>query len=385
MMKIHEQVFLSLVRNSLWNAHIEVPAEFKDWNLVMFLAETQAMQGSIAKALLENPLVLNKIKPGMLAKIRNVLMSNVIMHSAANSALQVLVISLRNAGIECVLLKGQGLAANYAHPELRECGDIDLYVGVENYSRSYEVLKNVVDEIDDVSVLKGRGKHYHAKYSDISVEVHKYSEVMPSSYFDKMYQGYASDGLSQNLVCMEFGDTKVMTPADSFNTFYVFNHLWSHFLSVGAGLRQVCDWAMLLHTRGANVDKEYLLKVLTEMKLLKPWKTFGCIAVDFLGLSPDEVPFYDLKYRNKAKMVFDYIIAEGDLGRETEFIRIPTRGYLREKVFSMKFYFKRFMRLIKLFPYHASIQLKHSILDGIGLLFKDFIVFLQVRKLKINN
>ena len=82
MMKIHEQVFLSLVRNSLWNAHIEVPSDFKDWNLVMFLAETQAMQGSIAKALLENPLVLNKIKPGMLAKMRNVLMSNVIMHSA---------------------------------------------------------------------------------------------------------------------------------------------------------------------------------------------------------------------------------------------------------------------------------------------------------------
>ena len=57
-MKTHEEVFLSLVRNSLWDARVEVPDGFKDWGLVMRLAKSQAMEGAVAKGLLDSPDVL---------------------------------------------------------------------------------------------------------------------------------------------------------------------------------------------------------------------------------------------------------------------------------------------------------------------------------------
>ena len=380
MIKVHEEIYLRLVRNSLWDKHVEVPSDFKDWSLIMYLAESQAMQGTIANALLGCPFVLQKMNTEFQGKMRNVLRSNVIMHSIANSTLQELVMALRKADVECVLLKGQGLAVNYPNPELRECGDIDLYVGTENYHRSYDVLKETVDEIDDISALKKGGKHYHAKLNNISIEVHKYSEVMSSVSLDKLYQGYAFDGLSKNLVELEIGETVVLTPADNYNAFYVFNHFWNHFISVGIGLRQLCDWTMFLHARGANVDKQYLHKILTDMKLMKAWKTFGCIAVDFIGLPQNEFPFYDPKYREKSRGVLKHVLNEGDLGRETEFIRVPNKGYLHEKVFSLKFYLKRFMSMLKLFPQYAFKQLNHSILNGIRLLFKDFVVYLPFEK-----
>lgn len=379
MMKIHEKVFLSLVRNSLWNTQVEVPAEFKDWSLVMCLAGSQALQGTVAKALLDNPSELDRMKPDAESKLKNILMTNMVMHSMANSTLQELVKTLDNAGIKYVLLKGQGLAANYPDPELRECGDIDLYVGTEQYLQSYEVLKDVVDEIDDAAVFKGGGKHYHAMRSGISIEIHKYSEILSSLSLDKTYQRYANVGLSQNLAGLNFGESMVWTPADDFNAFYVFNHLWNHFLSVGIGLRQICDWTMLLHSRGHNIDRKYLQEILTEMKLMKPWKTFGCIVVNILGLPEEEFPFYDPKYGKKAQKVLERIMTDGDMGRETEFIRKSNKGYLHEKLFSMKFYIKRFNQLTRLFPYHAFLRLSHSIANGIKLLFKDFIVYLRLQ------
>lgn len=364
-MKIHEEVFLSLVRNSLWDTKVEVPSDFKDWGLVMRLAESQAMEGAAAKGFLDSPDILGRMRPESEGRLKNLLMTNMVMHSMANSSVQAVVSALRDAGIECVLLKGQGLASYYAHPEIRDCGDIDLYVGAENYHKSYEVLKSVADDIDEASVLDKDGKHYHALYSGICIEMHKYSDVLSSSRLDRIYQRYASEGLSQNLVGVPFGDITVSTPADDFNAFFVFCHLWNHFISIGVGIRQICDWTMFLRARGKNVDKEYLRQILSDLDLMNPWKTFGCIAVDYLGLSAEEVPFYDSKFRVKAVKVLDRILAEGDMGRETEFIRIADRGYLYEKLFSLKCYIKRFCSLVVIFPSHSFRQLSSSVTAGV--------------------
>lgn len=370
-MEVFKTIFFSLVRNSLWETQVDVPCDFKEWNLVMRLAKVQAMQGCIAKGLLDSQSVIANMKPGVQARMSDVLMTNVGMHSKLNCSLQVLVLALRDAGIECVLLKGQGLASYYTYPDIRQCGDIDLYVGVENYYKSYEVLKAVVNEIDDSSVIEGDGKHYHAKFAGTMIEVHKYSEVFSSSTVDRIYQRYASEGLSHNLVELEFGEIKVNTPADNFNAFYIFSHFWNHFLSGGIGLRQICDWAVFLHARGDKIDKEYLRRILTELKLMVPWKTFGCIAVDVLGLPEVEFPFYESKYRKNALKVLDRILIEGNFGQETEFVRRPTRGYLREKLFSFKCYVKRFSGLVTVFPYHAFQLIFYSITGGIVRLFKD--------------
>ena len=365
-MKTHAEVFLNLVRNSLWNTPVKVPDDFKDWGLVMILAESQAMEGAAAKGLLDSPEVLSRMKPTSQSRLNNMLMTNVVMHSQANSTIQIVVSALRDAGIECVLLKGQGLAANYSCPEVRDCGDIDLYVGTENYRRSYDVLKTVVDKIDDPSVLDSKGKHYHALLSGISLEIHKYSEEASSPSAEKIYQRYAGEGLSNNLVQLDLADVKVMTPADDFNAFYVFFHMWNHFLYAGVGLRQICDWTMFLHARGENVDRRYLRQILTDLNLINPWKTFGCIAVDVLGLPQGEFPLYDPKYSKKALKVLERILTDGDMGRETGFLRVPDRGYFKEKFFSLRFYVRRYFSLASLFPSHAFRQLCYAVRKGFG-------------------
>ena len=370
-MKAYEEVFVSLVRNSFWDTPVTIPEGFRDWGLVMRLAKVQAMQGSVAKGLLDSPAILSRMKPDAHVRLSDMVMTNAGMHSKADCSLQVLVLELRKAGIEPVLLKGQGLAVNYRYPEVRQCGDVDLYVGVENYSKSYEVLKAVVDEIDEPSCLDGDGKHYHATLAGTMIEVHRFSEVSSIPSVDRIYQHYASEGLSQDLVEMAFKDLAVLTPADNFNAFYIFSHLWNHFLSAGVGFRQVCDWAVFLHSRSASLDRDYLHKVLKELKLMAPWQTFGCIAVDVLGLPVEDFPFYDACYRKKALRVLDRILREGNFGQQTDFVRNPTRGFLYEKLFSLKCHLQRFFGLVSLFPYHAWAQVRSAVGDGFRRLVKD--------------
>lgn len=104
---------------------------------------------------------------------------------------------------------------------------------------------------------------------------------------------------------------------------------------------------------------------------MKPWKIFGCIAVDYLGLPDDEFPFYDSKYHKKATKTLERIMYEGNFGQQTEFVRKPTRGYIYEKLFSLKCYFKRFFGLVVIYPYHAFQQIHYSIVEGLARLLND--------------
>ena len=370
-MTTYEEVFFSLVRNSLWETPVVAPPDFKEWKRVIRMANVQAMHGAVARGMLASPEILEPLPEAVYVKMNDMMMTNVYMHTKSNCYVQLLVKSLKAEGVESVLLKGQGLAVNYPNPHVRQCGDIDLYVGVENYRKSYEIIKHLVDEIDDVSVLESDGKHYHAQISGTMIEVHKYSEVASSLLFDGIYQRYAEEGLSQNLVQVEFGDVSVATPADDFNAFYIFSHLWNHFLMGGVGLRQVCDWTIFLHSRASTLNHDYLSNILTDMKLMAPWQTFGCIAVDVLGLPEQEFPFYNPKYKDKAMKVLERILKEGNFGRQTEFMRRPKKGYYREKLYSLKCYVKRYSGMITLFPYHIFQRLHYSVVGGIKRLFAD--------------
>lgn len=178
--------------------------------------------------------------------------------------------------------------------------------------------------------------------------------------------------MSNNLVKLDFGGININTPSDNFNAFYVFNHMWHHYLAGGVGLRQVCDWTMFLHSRAGKLDFTYLSQLLSEMKLMGPWQTFGCIVVNFLGLPKEEFPFYDSNFNKRSQKVLNRILKEGNFGRQTAFVRKHTRGYLYEKLFSLKCHIVRFMGMFMTFPRHSMIQIYHSITRGTLRVFADF-------------
>jgi hypothetical protein len=57
---------------------------------------------------------------------------------------------LRGAGIEPIMGKGWAVASQYPEPGLRPCGDIDLYVGREDYAAAALALRGEVGELVDL-------------------------------------------------------------------------------------------------------------------------------------------------------------------------------------------------------------------------------------------
>lgn len=365
-----EKVFFSILRSALWKTSVEIPEGFTQWGYVYKDAIAQAQIGLVGDLMTTVPEISDSIPKEGLMRVYKLVQSTVRLHLKLNNTLILLVTTLRANGIEPVLLKGQGLARCYPTPELRQSGDIDLYVGVDQYEKTYDILKEIVTEIDDKSTL-WNWMHFDAKVGPVMIEVHQRADYMYSRKEDKLYLEYMQDGLSKDLRAVSFGDTDVMTPNDNFNAFYIFYHLWRHFTGSGVGLRQFCDWACFLHTYGNSLDLSYLENVLRTFDLLIPWQVFGCFMVKDLGLPETEFPLYNPKYLGKVSQVRKYVMTDGNFGINLRTSSSGKRSYLSRKYNSLKRHISRIFRMFVIFPRHSLLRMGTVLTNGFEQLSKD--------------
>ena len=321
-----EETYFAWLRYALWGGDPPVrPADDE----VLRLAERQTTRGLVFEAMLRCGAALPE---ETVARMKQLLLQILSAHQMLDAAVAQAAGALREAGIPAVLLKGQGAARNYPDPQLRECGDIDLYVGPERLEEALRVLTPLAARVDD----RMSGQHWLLRIGPSLVELHGHTLHLPDVRRTRFYQTLEADGLRNGLVPLDFGGVQVDTPADTFNAFYLFYHAWHHFLEEGVGLRQLCDWALLLHARRDLVDRERLRAMLDGMHLLTPWQLFGCIAVRDLGLPEDECPFYDPARFAKSRRVLEMILAEGNFGRSRQRRRAHPEGYLAGRSSSSK-------------------------------------------------
>lgn len=183
-MKQHEKVFFSILRSALWKHPVQIPEGFKEWNKVMRLAVDQAMQGLVGDVILTTPDLLNCFPAKAVEKLQDIPLNSMAMHTTLNNTLILVMKTLRAAGIEPVLLKGQGLAQYYPVPQLRQCGDIDLYVGAENYEKAYEALLPIATEIED-RIKIWDYLHFHVHVGSVLLEIHHKVERASTRFSEK--------------------------------------------------------------------------------------------------------------------------------------------------------------------------------------------------------
>lgn len=349
-MSQYRNVFLSVMKTVLWEVPLDLPVGFRDWKYILKIAKSQALLGHVADVMLTTPAISSTLSPKGVEKLQDMIMSNMAMHATANNTLILVVNTLREHGIEPILLKGQGLASYYPVPQLRSCGDIDLYVGVEKYEMAYDALLPIATRIDSREALHGDGKHFHMFIGKTALEIHRYTQILSSSTKNRIYQKFAEDGLSRNLVPVELPCLTVNTPADTYNIYYVFSHLFHHVLSSGVVLRQLYDLACLLRAKVGKFDRQKLHDVLISMGMMKPWQIVGCALVDVLGLPQDEFPFYNPSFRRQGEKLVDFILSEEYFIQGNPLAREYKRSYLYEKFFSFRCESARLRRMFGIFP-----------------------------------
>lgn len=369
-MERHEEVFFSLLRSGLWGGAPEIPEGFGDWGKVARLAKSQSVLGVVGDVMLSDKRIAAQLSAEMKTKIKTFIMANMMTHGKLNGVLVNVVSHLSAAGIRSVLLKGQGLAQYYPKPELRQCGDIDLYVGLERYADSYDVVKPLATQIDDRKALEV-GKHYDFFVGKVAVEMHRYSDRYPTPKLDRIYQEVSLKGLNEDLVPLMFSGQTVYTPSDEYNAFYIFSHLFHHFLINGLGARQLCDWMLFLRARSSHIDMSSLETILRRLDMLKPWQAFGCVLVKYFGMPAESFPFYDSAQEHKADNIVRRLLDEGNFGKERDVYKKRGRNYLLNKTWAMLAHIGRSIGLLFLFPRHSFRQIGHTISNGFAKVWND--------------
>ena len=146
---------------------------------------------------------------------------------------------LREDGLRCCILKGQGNALMYPNVYSRNPGDIDVWV---NASRSQitEYAKKHFEIGDDI-----RFHHLETSLDGVPVELHFFPCTMNNPVYNARLQKWFkrnADLQCSNVVGLPDGIGEIAMPTAAFNVVYQLTHLYHHFFDEGIGMRQIIDY-----------------------------------------------------------------------------------------------------------------------------------------------
>lgn len=350
MLDNNQQAFFALVRVGLWadttvhgEGFLDEPsgkagrkihgAEQVDWEKVYQLAEEQSVVGivlaGIEKSNIKPPqeLLLQWIGEVQIIEQQNLTMNKFVAKFIS---------FLRKNDVYTLLVKGQGIAQCYERPMWRACGDVDLLLSAENYSKAKKVLTPLASNVDDENIER---KHLAMKIDNWTVELHGTMFGGWSKRVDKLV-GEAQDDcfLSGSVRSWDNSETQVFLPSPNNDVIFVFTHILQHFFIEGIGLRQICDWCRLIWTYRDDLDLGLLEKRLTSANLMPKWKSFATLAVEYLGMDPQIMPFYsaDAKWKRKADNILPLILETGNFGHARDMSYKGKVGLVERLYISLK-------------------------------------------------
>ena len=250
-----------------------------------------------------------------------------------NDFLANIIKELEAAGIEPLLLKGQGVAQNYLSPEVRQAGDIDLLLNGEDYEKAKMFM---APKADNLEIEGSRSKHFGMHFGNIEVELHG---TVHGNFGDKFntYLDKKQDELfiKKNFRHWCYNGVEISMPSADFDALFIFIHFLKHFYFGGLGLRQICDWTMFLHKNVQHIDRAELENDIKKLGVLREWQTFGCFAAKYLGLPEKEMPMYNNKYTKNSDRIRDFLIASGNFGKSRGYRDYSKDCYMVRKVKSL--------------------------------------------------
>lgn len=327
-----QKQFFALVQSGLWGTAID-EALFgpqTDWQQLYQSARAQALLGITFDGMQCLP---QELRPKRELYLRwcNALVQIEENNHLLNRELGKVYALYRANGIEPVLLKGQGVAQNYRTPLHRQCGDIDLYIGPRNYELANKLLRQ-----ESTGEHEENHKHTCIHWHGVDVENHRILSRLSSPSADRSFQQeiarwHGTDACPSQKI----EDCRATLPPLSFNVAYVLAHSALHFLNEGIGLRQVCDWANILHARKEEIDREETAKLLQQWGLDKAARVFGVVAVNYLGLPKEELPIpYTTKDLETGEWLFSNIWQGGNFGQHDQERRQRPKGYWSGKMYT---------------------------------------------------
>lgn len=301
----NQEPFLALVRAGLWEKDVDL-REYgsKDFDEILRLAEEQNVIGLVTAGIEH----IQDVKVPQQYTLQFVGQSLQIeqQNQSMNNFISVLVDKMCKVDIYTLLVKGQGIAQCYEKPLWRASGDVDLLLNDSNYEKAKGFLLPLSSgHKPDERYSKHLGMNIDQWY----VEIHGTLRTGLSGRIDRVvdevqrsvfYGGEVRSWMN--------GKTTVFLPSPDNDVFFVFTHFIKHFYKEGMNLRQICDWCRLLWTYKDTLNYGLLELRIKKAGLMKVWRAFASLAVEYLGMPIEAMPFYDSRFKGKGSKLIEFIL-----------------------------------------------------------------------------
>ena len=216
-----------------------------DWQELYSFASKQALLGlcfegierlgkEYPEELKQNP-IGRELLMNWMGKAQQIRRQNMKVNAVAGKLFSI----LREDGLRCCVLKGQGNALMYPNPYSRTPGDIDVWIDASR-ERIMEYTQKKFELGDDI-----RLQHLETSLDGVPVELHFFPCSMNNPIYHTRLQKWFrrnADLQCSNVVSLPDGAGDIAIPTSPFNVVYQLCHLYHHFFDEGIGMRQIVDY-----------------------------------------------------------------------------------------------------------------------------------------------
>ena len=231
-----------------------------NWHELYSFASKQALLGlcfdgierlgkEYPEELKQNPIGREQLMTWM-GKAQQIRRQNMKVNAVASK----LFAMLREDGMRCCVLKGQGNALMYPNPYSRTPGDIDVWIDASR-ERIREYAQKKFELGDDI-----RLQHLETSLDGVPVELHFFPCSMNNPIYHARLQKWFrrnADLQCSHIVGLPDGAGDIAIPTTAFNVIYQLTHLYHHFFDEGIGMRQIIDYFLVVNDFSKNVFLDY--------------------------------------------------------------------------------------------------------------------------------
>ena len=269
--------------------------------------------------------------------------------------------ALTQADVRPVLMKGAGLAAFYPEPHYRTWGDIDLYVGADQYHPACATMRDTFPNALKFDEELDHYKHYNLIADGVSIEIHRVTVSLQHPRDERLYARMEREGM-RCAVPLNLNGLEVCVPEPTYNALLVFLHSWEHMTTQGANMRQLCDLALLLHHYAGQLDSPRLQRYLKSLHLMDVWYLYAYVLVHYLGLPREQVLFYTDSVAQRAeRLVTDLLSGKLVEPKATE---TAPKGRIARKWHTMQERFRNAARIAQYSPTYGRHMNATTLMHG---------------------
>lgn len=320
-MENQSEKFLNFVRAHLWQHPIELKGQsmsHEEYAGVMQVAKEQAMAGILAQSLIESGVKLEREDVMEVASTASILEKR---NMEMDRAVVWLCKTMKEKDVRIWVFKGQTLAQLYPNPKARSCGDIDFLVHPDDWQRALHFFKDEL-HLDITDIFTEKDVSFNL--NGVVFEMHRNLTVFAYTGYGRYWKKNVLAEIFNCQHSISINGYNVPTLSPTYNVLYVFVHIFQHLISDGIGLRQFCDWMVLMNNVEKDVDLELLKKHLKGIGMYKAFNGVGALLIEYLGypgettlLAPTEKDYKKVPY------LLDNIFEYGNFGHNKSYKNNP--------------------------------------------------------------